>query len=266
MGGSRTRLGSGGSRTRRERFLQRGRERPSPRASPPCCRADETAWATRAHATRLRLQTATLGEHRQLVLQLLHRHSGVGTILRRRGNAVGVLDGQHHPRLEQPCLTEHEASTGSAVCTSVGPRFNGAHVFGLGDFGGGFHLGLGDVGACSTYRESHGQRGSKGARGHGGRAGYGRGGGGRAGAAWAGPTCSAKVEAGEKASTICPSYLAFRCLDSCLCRTHTGGSSVDTGGESSSGESSGGEGTPDLPIDCAREPQRRKSPFELNRK
>ena len=183
-----------------------------------------------------------------------------------RGNAVGVLDGQHHPLLEQPCLTEHEASTGSAVCTSVGPRFNGAHVFGLGDVGGGFHLGLGDVGACSTNRESPGQRGSKGARGHGGRAGYGRGGGGRAGAAWAGPTCSAKVEAGEKASTICPSYLAFRCLDSCLCRTHTGGSSVDTGGESSSGESSGGEGTPDLPIDCAREPQRRKSPFELNRK
>ena len=66
-------------------------------------------------------------EHRQLVLQLLHRHSGVGTIL--RGNAVGVVDGQHHhPLLEQPCLTEHEASTGSAVCTSVGPRFNGAHL------------------------------------------------------------------------------------------------------------------------------------------
>ena len=73
-------------------------------------------------------------------------------------------------------------------------------------------------------------------RARGGRAqGMGAGGGGRAGAAWAGPTCSAKVEAGEKASTICPSYLAFRCLDSCLCRTHTGGSSVDTGGESSSG-------------------------------
>ena len=47
-------------------------------------------------------------------------------------------------------------------------------------------------------------------------------GGGRAGAG-AGPTCSAKVDAGEKASTICPSCLAFRCLDSCLCRTHTGG-------------------------------------------
>ena len=53
MGGSWTRLGLGGSRTRRVRlrFLQIGREQSSPRASPPCCRADETAWARmRPHA------------------------------------------------------------------------------------------------------------------------------------------------------------------------------------------------------------------------
>ena len=54
------------------------------------------------------------------MLQLLHRHSGVGTIL--RGNAVGVLDGQHHPLLEQPCLTEHEASTGRRRLVRVGVR------------------------------------------------------------------------------------------------------------------------------------------------
>jgi hypothetical protein len=45
---------------------------------------------------------------------------------------------------------------------------------------------------------------------------------------------------------------------------HGGGHLLTLAG--SSGASSGGEGTPDLPTDCAREPQRRKSPFELHRK